>query len=116
MCDDLPRYGQGLFSHPDVPFDSCKSCTQGKKYDRLYDALKHLATAHFLQGGEVPNFETTHYSGFSQLVVEVWVYEVDSKKEHTSAITGINSWYEHDLEDEEEEEEGDNLFYVEELA
>ncbi|KAI1131060.1 hypothetical protein F5Y10DRAFT_262625 [Nemania abortiva] len=124
-CHQIKRWMCGVPPHQihtpyavAVPFDQCVSCAFGKKYERFYDAIQHLASVHFPDLVYEPNIELLPHHILREHVVEEWGYGVENeRKEPVPMATGIQSWYSHDSEDEEDEDiEMDNMFHVPELA
>ncbi|KAI8626353.1 hypothetical protein F5Y19DRAFT_227422 [Xylariaceae sp. FL1651] len=113
VCDDILRQGQATHAKTfNVPFDSCQSCVNGQKYDRRYDALKHLANVHSYPNEYELGIGEPLLSALQPFVVAVWVYEVEGRREpHKPIDSGMQLWH-----DSDSEEEVDDMFYVAELA
>ncbi|TRX91712.1 hypothetical protein FHL15_007494 [Xylaria flabelliformis] len=115
MCDDLYRMGDCHMSGVPsaIPFDACASCVGGEKYERRYDALKHLMKVHF-QSDDESDSRIERLDSLYPFVVDVWVYEVETKMEPCKPVeSGMQTWYENESD---EEEQPDDMFYVAELA
>ncbi|KAI0867564.1 hypothetical protein GGS24DRAFT_515180 [Hypoxylon argillaceum] len=116
-CDDPYRKVNGILRDvvSAITFDSCPSCTGGQKYERQFDAVRHLMKVHFQQEFDDQNSNTQRYiDALRPFAVDVWVYEIDQPVEpHKSAKSETQTW----LEIESDEEETfDDMFYVPELA
>jgi len=117
VCDDPHHKVNGILRNvvPSITFDSCPSCTGGQKYERQFDAIRHLMKVHLQQGFEDQDSDTQRYIDVLRpFAVDVWVYEIDTPAEpHKSAKSETEGW----LESESDEEENfDDMFYVPELA
>ncbi|GAP92702.1 putative NACHT domain-containing protein [Rosellinia necatrix] len=117
VCDD-PNYQMrdcvlsSLMSA--MPFDSCATCVSGQKYERKYDAIKHLLKVHFQSENDEPDSQVERFDPLYPFVVDVWVYEVETKMEPCKPEkSGMHTWYD---SESDEEMELDEMFYVPELA
>jgi hypothetical protein len=117
VCDDPYHTINDILR--DVPssitFESCSSCTGGQKYERQFDAVRHLMKVHLRQEFEDQNSDTQRYIDVLRpFAVDVWVYEIDTPAEpHKPAKSETEAW----LESESDEEENfEDMFYIPELA
>ncbi|RKL16693.1 hypothetical protein BFJ70_g14981 [Fusarium oxysporum] len=109
VCDDP---GQEIRKWPvALRYDSCQSCTEGRRYDRRYDAIKHLASQHFKAAGNMAD------KGLIRLLEShvhiVQAYEPVKKEEGLKH--GQDNISNNGLSDDEEIVV-DDMFFVKELA
>jgi hypothetical protein len=96
----------------------CESCSDEHKFDRLYDAFKHLRAVHLLDQKEESPQEISNES-LRAYVKEVWVYHEVNDTQIGQADSRLDA-----LESEESDEDSDeravigvdDMFYVAELA
>jgi hypothetical protein len=69
---------------------------------------------HFRSDRDEFDPQIEHVNGLYPFVVDVWVYEVETRVEpHKPVENGMQTWYD---DESDEEEESDGMFYVAELA
>ncbi|KAI1074223.1 hypothetical protein F5B20DRAFT_574225 [Whalleya microplaca] len=82
------------------------------RYDRPYDALKHLKTVHF---GKSVDSSWPPFSELEDFVTEVWLYKAENYEQTSQRHGKVLQWGS-DESDEESQVGLDDMFYVEELA
>lgn len=110
MCDD-PRLG-AKHSPLVLPYDSCESCRGERKFNRRYDAIKHLKSEHFNTITDSPQEPLSRFLCTCVRMVRVY-----------KAVESEETWRdrrverpESEVSDEEDYLRVDSMFYVKELA
>jgi hypothetical protein len=111
ICADLTD-GRGQLPPPALSFEACESCTKGVKFDRRYDAIKHLGTVHYDQPAKALHgpFSRNLESG----VRMVRIYE--AIRSNGSWATDQSDGADDDDPNSEWQDHANKLYYVEDLA
>jgi len=111
VCQGMDQFGS---IGDKFKYVKCESCSDEHKFDRLYDAFKHLRAVHLVdQKEESPQVMSN--AGLRAYVKEVWVYH----EVNDTQIGRANSRLEASESEDSDEDSAirvDDMFYVADLA